>query len=113
MPSQTALFYQTAYHDLFLQFLAEVMAATTSSGQALPRALQAYLEDLRPWVQPEDAPPNPRAVFPLFAEYALNEETDVITVRLSPEGEAFFRAWVRRHAILVEAGSQTDASQTH
>ena len=113
MPLQTDLSFQAVYHDLFLQFLAEVMAATTTPGQALPRALQAYFDDLCPWVHPEEAPTDPRAVFPLFAEYALNEETDVITVRLSPEGEAFFRAWIRRQAILIEAGSQTDPGQTH
>ena len=44
----------------------------------------------------------PRAVFSLFDDCIINEETDLITVQLSPEGEAFFRAWVHRQAVLTD-----------
>ena len=52
-------------------------------------------------------------MFPLFAEGTLDEEKDVATVRLSPEGEAFFRAWVRRRAVLLGVGMAMDPGESH
>jgi hypothetical protein len=103
------------YRDLLLQFLAELMAVTDSdtTDESFQRAFQTYFNDLRPWLTPADASNTFRAVFPLFSECTINEEIDMTTVRLSPEGEAFFRAWVRRQAVLTEAGRNTDSGRTH
>ncbi len=50
----------------------------------------------------EDAPSEPHTVFSLLAEYTMEEATDLVTVQLSPEGEAFFHAWVPRQAVHTE-----------
>jgi hypothetical protein len=43
-------------------------------------------------------------VFSLFEDYAFDGDTEQIAVRLSPEGYAFFRAWLRRQSDLVRTG---------
>jgi hypothetical protein len=73
--------------------------------EAFQRATQAYCDRLRPWVEPEDCPTPPRALFSLFEDYAIDDEADQIAVHLSPEGYAFFRAWLRRQSELVRAGA--------
>jgi hypothetical protein len=55
----------------------------------------------------------PRAVFSLFDDCIINEETDLITVQLSPEGEAFFRAWVHRQAVLTDPVQRVDPDRSH
>ncbi len=106
---------QALYRELVLQFLAELMTATAEAPTpaAFHAAVQAYCEELRPWLAPADAPAEARSVFPLFAECTLDEERDLVTVRLSPEGEAFFRAWVRRRAILLGVGMVMDPGGSH
>jgi hypothetical protein len=92
------------YHALLLEFLAELLNATHTADtpDAFPHAVQRFCEELRPWLMPGDMPPKPRAVFALLAECTMEEATDLLTVQLSPEGEALFRAWVRRQAVLTE-----------
>jgi len=90
--------FHSLSRELLLLFLADLLTATDAAAtpEAFERAVQAYSEDLRPWMCPADAPSTPRAAFPLFADCTMHEDTEVTAVRLSPEGEAFFRAWVRR-----------------
>jgi hypothetical protein len=99
--------FPSIYRDHVIEFLAELMNAThtATTPDAFQRAVQAYCDDLRPWMVPEDMPSTPRANFSLFAECTINEDTEGITVQLSPEGEAFFRAWIRRQAVMAETGS--------
>src|SRR5260221_9505064 len=87
-----------SHRDHVLQFLAELMNVThtASTPEAFQEAVQAYCDDLREWVLPTDVPPTPRAVFSLFDECTITEDPNDIIVRLSPEGAAFFRAWLRR-----------------
>jgi hypothetical protein len=107
--------FSTVYHELLLHFLAEVLTVTqpAATPQAFQQALQSYCDELRPWVMPADVPPDARAVFSLLDDCTIDEVTDLTTVRLSPEGEAFFRAWVRRQAVLTRAGLMTDPGRTH
>ena len=107
--------FYSLYRDLLLHFLADLMTATNTAAslEAFERAFQAYFDDLSPWVFPADAPSTPRAVFPLFAECTMNEDTEVTAVRLSPEGEAFFRAWVRRQTVQMEVAFATDPGRAH
>jgi hypothetical protein len=96
--------------DDVVQFLAELMTATqgATTPPAFQRAVQAYCEELRPWVLPADVPPTPRAVFSLFEECTMDEETDAIQVRFSPEGAVFFRAWQRQRGIMAATGRVND-----
>src|SRR5262245_61442566 len=96
--------------DHVVQFLSELMTATqgATTPPAFQRAVQAYCEELRPWVLPADVPPTPRAVFSLFEECTIDEDTDAIQVRFSPEGAALFRAWRRQRGIMEAAGRMSD-----
>ena len=98
---------QESYHDLIVQFLAEMMQSTieAESPDAFQQALQTYCDCLRPWLDPSDCPPNPRAVFSLLDDCAFDETSDNVTVVLSPEATAFFRAWLRRNQVSSDAGS--------
>src|SRR5215471_2948031 len=92
------------YRALLLEFLADLLTATHTADTpgASHHAVQSFCEELRPWLTPADGPSEPRAVFSLLAAYTLEEATDLLTVQLSPEGEAFFRAWERRPAVQSE-----------
>jgi hypothetical protein len=107
MPLSTADFPAELYRDLVIQFLAELMVATQAepTQDAFQRATQAYCDSLRPWLEPGDCPTPARTVFPLLEDYTCHEDTDQIAVRLSPEGYAFFRAWLRRQRDFVRAGA--------
>ena len=70
-------------------------------------ALQTYCDSLQSWLDPGDGPPNLRAVFSLLENYTFDETGENITVVLSLEAEALFRAWLRRHKIWSEAGLDT------
>jgi hypothetical protein len=107
------------FHDmsreLVLHFLAELLSTTqaATTPETFQRAFQAYFDELHPWLTLADAPLAPRPVFPLFDEWTMDEATDVTRVRFSPKGEAFFRAWVRRQAVLADTGLTTDPGQSH
>ena len=95
--------------DLIVRFLAELMQITGNPKKQkdFQAALQAYCDSLHPWLDPSDGPPNPRAVFTLLENCTFDETGDNISVVLSPEAEALFRAWLRRHKIWSEAGLDT------
>jgi hypothetical protein len=107
MSLNTADLPATLYQDLVTEFLAELMVATQDepTQDAFQRATQAYCDSLRPWLEPGDCSTPARALFPLFEDYAFDDDAEQITVRLSPEGYAFFRAWLRRNSDLVRAGA--------
>jgi hypothetical protein len=95
--------------ELIIHFLADIMRATIESKtpEAFQSALQAYCDDLCPWVEFRDCPSNPRAVFSLLENCTYDATGEHMTVVLSPEAEAFFRAWLRRNQILNESGFNT------
>jgi hypothetical protein len=105
---------RTMYRALLLEFLAELFNAThtTDTPDAFQRVVQTFCDELRPWLTTTDVPPEPRAVFSLFDECRIDDVTDVTTVQLSPEGEAFFRAWVRRQAVLPAAHGNADPGRS-
>ena len=92
--------------ELIVQFLAELFQHTGLSTEQkhFHAALQAYCDSLRPWLEPHDGPSQPRAVFSVLEEYTVDATGENITVVLSPEGEALFRAWLRRNRIWSDAG---------
>ena len=90
-------------------FLAELMlVASMPDKQAdFQAALQTYCDRLRPWLDPGDGPPQPRAVYSILEHCEFDESGEQISVVLSPEAEALFRAWLRRNKILNEGGFNT------
>jgi hypothetical protein len=107
MPINTSDLPARLYQDLVTEFLAELMVATQDepTQDAFQRATQAYCDSLRPWLEPGDCPTPAREVFPLFEDYAFDDDAEQIAVRLSPEGYAFFRAWLRRQSELIRTGA--------
>jgi hypothetical protein len=103
------------YQDLVVQFLADLMSATTevSTPHAFQHATQAFRDALQPWLDPADGPAHPRLVFPILEDCMFDEEAACVSVRFSPEGEALFRAWLRRHAVLLHAGLHTAVDMSH
>jgi hypothetical protein len=92
-----------------VQFLAEIMQMTGISDhqEDFQASLQAYVDSLRPWLEPTDGPPNPRAVFSLLENCEFDETGEYISVVLSAEAEALFRAWLRRNKMWDDAGLTT------
>jgi len=95
--------------EFVVRFLAELMQITgpPDKQEHFQAALQKYCDDLRPWLEPSDCPPNPRAAFSLLEGYTFDESGEDITVVLSSEAEPFFRAWLRRNKIWSDAGLNT------
>jgi hypothetical protein len=95
--------------DLVVQFLADLMRATLDHHDhaAFQRALQSYCDNLHPWLEPSDSPPNPRAIFSLLEGCAFDESGEHLTVVLAPEAQALFRAWLRRNQSWRDAGLTT------
>jgi hypothetical protein len=95
--------------DLIVRFLAELMQVTGApeNQNDFQAALQRYCNDLQPWREASDGPPNPRTVFSLLEDCTFDEAGENITVVLSPEAEALFRAWLRRNQIWSNAGLNT------
>jgi hypothetical protein len=97
------------HREFVIQFLADLLRATADivNPEAFQSALQTYCDSLRPWLEPSDCPPHPRAVFSLLEECTFDATGEHMTVVLSPEAEAFFCAWLRRNKIWSVAGLDT------
>jgi len=97
------------HRDLVVRFLAELMRATidVENHDEFRRALQTYCDSLRPWLEPADGPPNPRAVFSLLEDFSFDATCEQASVVLSPEAEALFEAWLRRKKVWGGAGLNT------
>lgn len=102
-------FHEEVRRDLVVQFLAELFQQTGAPAQQehFQAALQTYCDSLRPWLEPQDGPSQPRAVFSVLEEYTIDATGDNVTVVLSPEGDALFRAWLRRTKTWSDAGLNT------
>jgi len=101
--------YPENLHDLVVQFLAELMRATidAENQDAFQQALQTYCDSLCLWLEPNDGPPHRRAVFSLLEDCSFDAAGERVSVVLSPEAEALFRAWLRRKKIWNNAGLNT------
>lgn len=103
------------YHELLLHFLADLLTATidTLTPEAFQQATQAFCTALESWLDPADLLPQPRPVFCLLTECTVEGEGKIATVRLSPSGEAYFRAWARRQAVLIDARVSLAQERSH
>ena len=108
-PHRPFPFSTERHRELVMHFIAEIMRATgTPKDQdVFQQSLQRFVDELRPWLAPGDGPATPRALFTLFEQCAFDETNENITVVLSPEAEALFRAWLRRNKIASDAGLNT------
>jgi|GEM_PF-1733627 len=104
-----------AYHELALEFVVELMQVThgASSQTAFQQALQGYVDELRPWLQDRDLPETPRDTFSLFVPCEDRESDDDLSVHFTPEGEALFRAWVRRRAVVLGSAPAASSERGH
>jgi hypothetical protein len=95
--------------EYVMRFLAELMQVTGMPERQddFQAALQSYCDHLKPWLEPGDGPSTPRAVFPLLEHCEFDDKGEQISVVLSPEAEALFRAWLRRNKILHDGGFNT------
>ena len=85
---------------LVCRFMAELLERTMdiADDDVHRQAVQAFCEELKPWVQPGDCP-DPRPEFTVFSRIDMDEKSDTISVSFTPEGLAFFRAWMRRQGL--------------
>jgi hypothetical protein len=108
-PMNNTEFAEELYQELVIHFLADLLRVTVDikDPKAFQAALQTFCDNLCPWLERNDSPPNPRAVFSLLEDCTFDATGEHMTVVLSPEAEAFFRAWLRRKKILHEGGFNT------
>jgi hypothetical protein len=88
---------------LACRFMADLLGRTMGivDDDAYRREVQAFCNELKPWVQPGDCP-NPRPEFTVFSRIDMDEKNDTIdtiSVSFTPEGLAFFRVWLRRRGL--------------
>ena len=100
MPDQ-----ETYRHTLVRHFVGDLLTRTMDAPTAAAHqhALQAFLEDLSPWVLPHELPTLLGPAFPLFDACEFTPTADGtdedVAVALSPQGEVVFRAWLRRRGV--------------
>jgi hypothetical protein len=85
---------------LACRFMADLLKRTMGivDDDAYRREVQAFCNELKPWVQPGDCP-HPRPEFTVFSRIDMDDKNDTISVSFTPEGLAFFRAWLRRRGL--------------
>jgi hypothetical protein len=100
MPDQ-AMYRHTLVMDFFGDLLKRTIDAP--SAEAHQQALQGFLEDLSPWVLPDDLPTLLGPAFRLFDACEFTPTADGtdenVAVVLSLQGEVIFRAWLRRRGV--------------
>ena len=92
------------HHPLAVQFVAALLQRTLGcpTVEAHQHALQGFLDDLTPWINPVELPTLLAQPFTLFDHLALTPRGDGdedVSVALSPGGEVVFRAWLRQRGL--------------
>ncbi len=88
------------HHTLLLQCLGALQqrAQDCPTVAAHQQALQGFLDDLTPWINPADLPTLLGQPCTLFAHLALTPNGDGkdVSAPLSTEGVVLFRIWLRQ-----------------
>ena len=107
--------FATVYHELAIEFVAELMQVThgADTEAAFQQALQTYVDELRPWLRERDVPETVRSTFSLFDTCDESVQTDDPRIQFSPEGDALFRAWVRRQAAVMGVAREHAPERGH
>jgi len=92
------------HHALVMQFVAALLQRTLgcSTVEAHQHALQGFLDDLTPWINPVELPTLLEQPFTLFDHLAFTprgDDDEHVWVALSPGGEIVFRAWLRQRGL--------------
>ena len=94
---------QAPSQALVLPFVAALLQRTLGcpSVEAHQHALQGFLDDLTPWINPADLPTLVQQPFALFDHLAFTPRGDDedVWVALSPGGAIVFRAWLRQRGL--------------
>jgi hypothetical protein len=92
-----------APHALVMQFVAALLQRTLGCATvaAHQHALQGFLDDLTPWMNPMELPTLLKQPFTLFDHLAFipRGDDEDIQVALSPGGKVVFRAWLRQRGL--------------
>jgi len=91
------------HHALVMQFVAALLQRTLGcpTVAAHQHALQGFLDDLTPWMNPMELPTLLKQPFTLFDHLAFipHGDDEDIQVALSPGGKVVFRAWLRQRGL--------------
>jgi hypothetical protein len=91
------------HHALVMQFVAALLQRTLDcpTAEAHQHALQGFLDDLTPWMNPMEIPTLLQQPFTLFDHLAFipRGDDEDVQVALSPGGEIVFRAWLRQRGL--------------
>ncbi len=97
---------QVPYRNtLVMHFVGDLLQRTMDAPTAAAhqQALQAFLEDLSPWVLPHELPTLLGPAFTLFDACEFTPTADGtdedVAVALSSQGEVVWRAWLRRRGV--------------
>ncbi len=84
---------------LVCRFMAELLGPTISitDDVAYQRTVQAFVDELQPWMPPVSGPPRSHAS--LFSRLELDDDTGEVSAEFTPEGLACFRGWLRRQGL--------------
>jgi len=107
--------FAALYHELAVEFVAELMQVTrgAETAAAFQRALQTYVDELRLWLRGSDGPETVRSTFSLFDTCEESMQTDDLRIQFSPAGDALFRAWVRRQAAAMDVARTPSPERGH
>jgi hypothetical protein len=93
------------HHALIMQFVAALLQRTLGcpTVEAHQHALQGFLDELTPWMNPMEIPTLLKQPFTLFDHLAFTPNGDGddenVWVALSPGGAIVFRAWLRQRGL--------------
>lgn len=89
--------FSSLKEELLHRFVVELLELTWKypKQRELQKAMEAYLDHLSRWLKPSDLTQPPRPMFTLIDDLGFNKEQEDVMGKLTPEGEAFFRAWQR------------------
>ena len=91
------------HHALVMQFVAALLQRTLDcpTVAAHQQALQGFLDDLTPWINPVELPTLLEQPFTVFDHLAFTPRGDDedVSVALSPGGAIVFRAWLRQRGL--------------
>ena len=84
---------------LACRFIAELLGRTIhiTDDIAYQHAVQAFVDELQPWIPPVSGPTQSYAT--LFSSLELDEHTGEVSADFTSEGLACFRGWLRRQGL--------------